>query len=207
MHRKVTVIIGALAIGVTLVGGVALASGASKSVKACATSKGDLRLASSKGRCPKGTKKVTIAKQGPAGKRGRAGISHLYTNLTTGTGSAVAQSSGSSSPFTPVNTIAQAPAGQYLVAFQVELANSGSSAIDVARCEITTGSTSQDLVHVTEPSASGLLTGFFEVTGTTSVTLASAGSIVTDCIANNGTTLVSNGGGDSLTAAAVGAVN
>lgn len=50
------------------------AGGSSKDLVLCANKKsGDLSLASGKGKCAKGEKKLTVAKEGPAGPRGAAG--------------------------------------------------------------------------------------------------------------------------------------
>lgn len=67
----------ASAVGVALavaVGGVSYAAGTSTAhVSACSNSKSRLALQSSKGTCPKGFKKVTIANQGPRGAQGAKG--------------------------------------------------------------------------------------------------------------------------------------
>jgi hypothetical protein len=75
-HMKRTAVLVGLsfALGATLVGGVAVATTKSAaSVKACATHKGALTLLSPKGKCAKGSRSVTIAKQGPRGPRGTTG--------------------------------------------------------------------------------------------------------------------------------------
>jgi hypothetical protein len=74
MNRTPLVAVLSFALGATLIGGVAVATTKSAaSVKACATHKGALTLLSSKGKCAKGSRAVTIAKQGPRGARGKTG--------------------------------------------------------------------------------------------------------------------------------------
>lgn len=69
MSWKVVVLVAAA----MLIGGVALAAkSGSGDVTLCAGKGGDLSLGK-KGKCPKGDKKVTIAKQGPQGEQGEQG--------------------------------------------------------------------------------------------------------------------------------------
>jgi hypothetical protein len=72
--NRVLVLIAGVAIGAVSVGGVAVATSTSaKQVKACARSNGALSLLSKKGKCAKGSHRVTIAKQGVKGARGAPG--------------------------------------------------------------------------------------------------------------------------------------
>jgi hypothetical protein len=68
------------ALGATIIAiagiGIGTAAGTStarKGVKACVTIHGVLQVASSSGRCPTHTSKITIAKQGPRGETGKQG--------------------------------------------------------------------------------------------------------------------------------------
>jgi hypothetical protein len=70
VSRNVKVVVAALGLALVVgsVGTVTYAATKSTAnVKACTNSKGTLRLLTSKGKCPKGYSKVSIAKQGPAG--------------------------------------------------------------------------------------------------------------------------------------------
>lgn len=63
-----------LLVGALLAGtGVALAASSSSGTKACATSRGYLRLANSAGKCPKHTTKVTLGARGRTGPTGPKG--------------------------------------------------------------------------------------------------------------------------------------
>jgi hypothetical protein len=76
--------------------GVASAATTGTSVKACESATGFLRVVNKHNHCPSGTKKVTIAKQGPVGPRGPRGFTGprgpqgpgaraMKINLVTGT--------------------------------------------------------------------------------------------------------------------------
>jgi len=63
------------AVAVVAIGAYAIGAGeSSKDLILCANKKsGDLALASGKGKCAKGEKKLTVAKEGPVGPRGATG--------------------------------------------------------------------------------------------------------------------------------------
>jgi hypothetical protein len=74
MRSPHVTMIAVVALAVSAVGGFAVAAGTStRTVHACANSKGDLKLLSAKGRCAKGYSKVTLDKTGPKGATGVRG--------------------------------------------------------------------------------------------------------------------------------------
>ncbi|MET3963113.1 hypothetical protein ABIE44_003047 [Marmoricola sp. OAE513] len=89
---KVTVVALGPALVVGSLGTVAhAATRSTANVKACTNAKGTLRLLSSKGKCPKGYNKVSIAKQGPQGPAGPgAKVLRVRTTSTTAVASSYA---------------------------------------------------------------------------------------------------------------------
>jgi hypothetical protein len=73
MGRRHLAIIAAFALGVTVVGGVAIAAGKPTQLQACANSKGVLALLTAKGTCRSGFSPVAISKRGPRGLAGAQG--------------------------------------------------------------------------------------------------------------------------------------
>jgi hypothetical protein len=98
--------------GITLASGVAaVAASSAKSVKSCENSHGYL-VSAAKKTCPHGSHQVTIAEQGPRGAPGANGIStaiagqeHFVNEFTD--------------DYSDVSTIADAPAGNYAVSYQI----------------------------------------------------------------------------------------
>ncbi|WP_262852867.1 hypothetical protein [Mumia quercus] len=72
---RTTAVVVAAAVGGLLLGGTATAVAVSsaKTVKVCTTSKGVVRSADAKGKCPRKTSKKAVAVRGPAGPRGATG--------------------------------------------------------------------------------------------------------------------------------------
>lgn len=72
---RTTAAVVAAAVGGLLLGGTATAVAVSsaKTVKVCTTSKGVVRSADAKGKCPKKTSKKAVSVRGPAGPRGMTG--------------------------------------------------------------------------------------------------------------------------------------
>jgi len=96
MTRRWTTLTILVAIAIVAVAGYAIGAGkSSKDLVLCATKKGgDLSLATAKGKCAKGEKKLTVAKEGPVGPAGPQGAPGADANATleavhyvTGTGS------------------------------------------------------------------------------------------------------------------------
>jgi Collagen triple helix repeat (20 copies) len=73
MGRRPAVVIAAFALGVSVVGGVAVAASSSPHVNACANSAGVLRLLSHSGKCPSGFTPIAISDHGPKGATGAKG--------------------------------------------------------------------------------------------------------------------------------------
>jgi len=74
-----------VAFAVVAIGAYAIGAGkASKDLVLCATKKsGDLSLASAKGKCAKGEKKLTVAKEGPVGPAGAPGAPGSAANVAS----------------------------------------------------------------------------------------------------------------------------
>lgn len=74
-----------VAIAVVAIGAYAIGAGKpSKDLVLCAAKKsGDLSLATAKGKCAKGEKKLTVAKEGPAGPIGAAGPAGSAANVAS----------------------------------------------------------------------------------------------------------------------------
>jgi hypothetical protein len=73
MGSRHLAVLAAFALGISVVGGVAIAAGKPTELQACTNSAGVLRLLSPNGSCPTTFHKVAISEQGPRGARGPRG--------------------------------------------------------------------------------------------------------------------------------------
>jgi hypothetical protein len=165
-------------IGTTLASGVgAVAATAKGSAKVCETAK-HLVVGAVHGRCPKHTTKHTIATTGARGLPGAPGSNGLSVALVgTSTGASTA-TAFTDSTYTPVMTIPDAPAGNYVVSFDY---NPSTNTYDPAgtalvECEVATATTQDGVAsgYVTTPRA-------IDLSAVDTVTLSSAGAIDVSC--------------------------
>jgi hypothetical protein len=110
----------AAAIIATMSIGATYASTASHGAKACETTKGYLVLASSKGKCPKHTAKVTLGKAGPRGVKGATGPSAAYVN---------ADFSGGYTGGSNVTAFSSLPTGNYVITATFQGFNSSTDPV------------------------------------------------------------------------------
>jgi hypothetical protein len=168
--------------GITLASGVAaVATSATKTVKACETSRGYL-VGASKNKCPKRTNKVTLDQRGPRGPVGKAGSNGLSTALVgTQSFDGTVQD-----PYQTISSIASAPAGSYVVSYHLIGYNQEGSGTgpSILECRIPIGSAylangAQSLDSAQDGS----------VAATVAIRLTAATTIAVQCDVLGGTTV------------------
>jgi hypothetical protein len=128
----------AFALGITLTGGVAaVAASKPTSVKACVDSHHFLATAS-KHKCPQGTHALTIGVKGPRGARGSNGAkgSNGLSQVLVGEDLSSTITEGFGEDYVNVLLIPDAPAGNYLVTYTLEIHDTASSGAAQLECQI-----------------------------------------------------------------------
>jgi hypothetical protein len=134
----------AVAIIATASIGATYASTTSPGAKACETTKGNLVLASSKGKCPKHTVKVSLGKTGPRGAKGATGPSAAYVNADT---------SGGYTGGSNVTAFSALPTGSYVITATFQGFNSSTDPV-LGGCQLLLHNKgSQELAFLDVPPA------------------------------------------------------
>jgi hypothetical protein len=157
-------------VGAVVVGGVAVATTQSPgSVTACRTSNGVLKLASARGGCPRGAKKVTLNERGKTGARGPQGPG-AQASLAAPAAGASATGKAVKIAGTPVTVTASCDSGDAILtvasssAYQLDGpdysdASSGASAtFQYAGISPTGIGTGSGVLHLGGPSGSSVIT-------------------------------------------------